>query len=88
MTTIMYYSLIGLAIQFAILAYLLPIKVFNHPKKLWGYLYLFKIDWWRVTCCQKEDEDEADDSRVNGARFELHDDEKNLLLGGKYEEPG
>ena len=69
---------------------MVPFKIFNDPKKLWGPLYLCKPAWWRSTCCsaRHNDSDEDDDSRVDGKPFELTEQEKKMLLSGAYENPG
>ena len=55
-----------------------PYKIFNDPKKLWGPFYLCTPTWWRHYCChtrQHDSDEDADDSRVDGKPFELHEDE-------------
>ena len=64
LTQIMWISLYALGIKVLYLVYMLPIKIFNDPRKLWGYLYLFQPDFYRFYCCRKghdEDSEEEDD---------------------------
>ena len=47
LTTIMYYSLLGLAIQMIIIWYMMPFKIYNDPKLLFGPFYLCDKNFWR-----------------------------------------